>query len=185
LTHGLGVTRDLSEAVRWLKQSAEDGYYLAQHDLGVSYLQGKGVKRDEKAAFAWFMKSAEQGFADAQWAVADCYFDGKGVRRNYKKAVEWSLKASEQRFAQSYRTLGQCYARGLGVKKDAVEAYKWFILYEVEDSRWAKTARNELENRENMTPEQIAEAKRRAENFLRAVQPSDEAAKKVGPALER
>jgi uncharacterized protein len=46
---------------KYLKRSAEEGYVIAQHMLGVVYFQGKMVQKDDKLALAWFRESARNG----------------------------------------------------------------------------------------------------------------------------
>jgi hypothetical protein len=54
------------EAVRWYKISAENGYAVAQYNLGLMYQFGLGVKKNQKEAKKWFQKSADQGLPEAK-----------------------------------------------------------------------------------------------------------------------
>jgi TPR repeat protein len=54
------------EAVRWYRKSAEDGYAIAQYNLGLLYQYGWGVRKNRKKAEKWFQKSADQGLPEAQ-----------------------------------------------------------------------------------------------------------------------
>jgi hypothetical protein len=58
---GEGVEKDLTEAVKWYRKSAEQGNDYGQVMLGNCYFQGVGVKEDIEEAFRWFSKSAKQG----------------------------------------------------------------------------------------------------------------------------
>src|ERR1700687_4311917 len=40
---GVGVTQDLDQAVKWIRQSAEKGYAPAQRTLGFIYEKGEGM----------------------------------------------------------------------------------------------------------------------------------------------
>ena len=51
--YGLGVTKDLKEAVRWVRKAAEQGYVNGQVWLGVMYQHGEGVTRAYKEAVKW------------------------------------------------------------------------------------------------------------------------------------
>lgn len=64
--HGKGVPQDYGEAVKWYRQSAEQGNASAQHNLGVMYDNGKGVSRDYDEAVKWYTLAAEQGNAKAK-----------------------------------------------------------------------------------------------------------------------
>ena len=41
--------------------AAEQGYSMAQNNLGVCYRFGEWVKQDESEAVKWFRKAADQG----------------------------------------------------------------------------------------------------------------------------
>jgi hypothetical protein len=66
--------------------------------------------------------------------------------------------------------LGSCYAKGKGVPRDSIEAAKWFLLA-LEQTNGEMTLRAweaELSSlKKEMTGEQIAEAQRRADEFMR------------------
>jgi len=55
--NGRGVRQDDSQAVRWYRKAAEQGYASAQNNLGLMYVNGEGVPQ----AVKWFRKAAEQG----------------------------------------------------------------------------------------------------------------------------
>ncbi len=60
---GRGVPKDLSEAVRWYRKSAEQGYDKAQYNLAKMYEMGMGVPRNYAQALKWYHKAAAQGDA--------------------------------------------------------------------------------------------------------------------------
>ena len=66
---GREVAKNYSEAVKWCRKSAEQGYTDAQCLLGGMYLNGEGVKQDKTEAVKWFKKAAMQGYAPAQDAL--------------------------------------------------------------------------------------------------------------------
>lgn len=59
--------------LRWLRESARQGYPLAQTSLGVLYHAGDGVPQDWLAAYAWLARAAAQGNPDALATVADVW----------------------------------------------------------------------------------------------------------------
>lgn len=115
-----------TEAVKWYRKPADQGYAIAQYRLGLCYANGWGVGKDRVEAVKWWRKSAEQGYADAQLKMGICYYDGNGVANNYAEAVKWFRKAAEQGSIYAQFRLGWCYADGLGVVKDENEAVKWY-----------------------------------------------------------
>ena len=56
---GLGVERDLKQAVQWYRKAADQGYSSAQFHLGLMYAHGLGVEKDEKKAIEWYRKAAK------------------------------------------------------------------------------------------------------------------------------
>lgn len=50
---GKGVREDAAQGIAWLKEAAENGYYLAASELGQIYLSGRGVDVDEQEAIKW------------------------------------------------------------------------------------------------------------------------------------
>ena len=94
LTATTGVTVGSDEQlsvqrVAWLRRSAEQGYALAQCNLGASYAKGWGVEKDDAQAVAWYRRSAEQGNAKAQRNLGVMYKNGRGVPKDWKAAAHW------------------------------------------------------------------------------------------------
>ena len=95
------------------------------------------------------------------------YETGKGVPLDYKQAVSWYLKAAEQGDPLAQFDLGRIFESGQeGVAMDYVEAHKWWSLAAASGEDRAK--RNRILVERLMKPEQIAEAKKRAELWLKA-----------------
>ena len=63
--NGEGVAQDLNEAVKWWRRAAEQGYLLAQYNLGAAYYEGQGVPQDKVRALMWLFLSASTGDKDA------------------------------------------------------------------------------------------------------------------------
>src|SRR5947208_13955886 len=62
---GAGETQDDTEAAKWDRKAAEQGYALAHFNLPVMYDQGPGGASDQAEAPNWFRSAAEQGEAGA------------------------------------------------------------------------------------------------------------------------
>ena len=124
--NGRGTAENDAEAVKWFRQSAENGDLDAQCQIGIMYESGRGVERDFTEAVKWYRKSAEQGDADAQKCLGVMYANGRGVAKDDAKAAEWYLKSAAQGNAVAQFNLGVMYDNGRGVAKDEVEAFKWF-----------------------------------------------------------
>ncbi|MBI5821895.1 MAG: protein kinase [Verrucomicrobia bacterium] len=152
-----------TEAMEWYRKAVEQGDATGQLWLANCYSGWKGVPRDDAEAFKWLRKSADAGCVAAQQRLGFCYFNGKGVDEDRKESVKWYRKAAEQgeRFSQLH--LGSYYRYGEGVHKDHVQAHKWFSLAAAQGFDWVREYLDEIEK--EMTPEQIAEAKRLAREF--------------------
>jgi TPR repeat protein len=156
---GNGVPKDELEAVKWYRKSAEQGNAVGQAHLGAIYARGYGgVTQNYAEAFKWSRKAAEQGNADAQNMLGFAYASGKGVPQDYSEAAKWFRKAAEQGHAEAQAALGNY----VGHNKDYIQAYMWLSLAAAQDNEYAKSFDAV---KAYMTPEQIAEGQRRAQEW--------------------
>jgi hypothetical protein len=81
-----GVPENNIEAVRWFRLAAEQGYDLAQFNLGNMYRDGDGVPENDVEAVKWYRLAAEQGQVNAQNELGLLYSSGVGVPENDVKA---------------------------------------------------------------------------------------------------
>lgn len=58
---GVGVGKNLAEALRLFQESAAQGNAYGQMNLGLMYENGAGVKQDRAEALDWYSKAAAQG----------------------------------------------------------------------------------------------------------------------------
>ena len=138
---GLGVPKDLGQAVAWYRKAAEQGFAAAHSNLGVMYQNGWGVPKNFGQAVAWYRKAAEQGFAAAHSNLGVMYQNGSGVPKNFGQAVAWYRKAAEQGFAAAHSNLGVMYQNGWGVPKDFGQA---IALYRKAADQGIAAAQNNL-----------------------------------------
>jgi TPR repeat protein len=59
--HGLGVAKNNEQAATWLRRAADQGYAVAQNELGVMYAKGMGVPRNLSETVRWCALAAAQG----------------------------------------------------------------------------------------------------------------------------
>jgi len=152
---GIGINKNISEAMRLLKLSAGQGYLKSQIDLGAFYIRSGNYKEGIKL----YRLAAEQGSIDAQYMLGAIYYSGHIVERNYKEsmkwyklaaekgyiaaqlqigvlygngngkeAAKWYALAAEQGNAEAQRRLAILYHFGMGVKKDYIKAREWYML---------------------------------------------------------
>ena len=121
---GMGVEKNMEQAILWISRSAEQGYAPAQCQWGFMLYQGQRFA--EAAQF--YRKSADQGYGEGLYNLAVCYERGHGVRQDQELAANYYLKAAQKGVSQAMYNLAQFYLRGVGVKKDRQEAEKWLVL---------------------------------------------------------
>jgi uncharacterized protein len=110
--------KDYKEAFRLWKPLAEQGYVLAQYNLGLMYDNGNGLPQDYKEAVKWYRLSAEQGYVRGQLNLGRMYAKGQGVPQDIKEALRlWKLSA-EQGNAGSQYNLGVMYYTGQEIPQD-------------------------------------------------------------------
>ena len=59
---GHSIEPDITEAAKWYRKAANQGYAPVQFNLGNMYYYGQGVRQDYKEAVKWWKKSCEGGF---------------------------------------------------------------------------------------------------------------------------
>lgn len=104
---GNNVSKNLPEAARWLKKSAELGLDKAQALLGSMYYKGEGVSKDSHEAARLLKLAADQKNPIACFWLGRMHEKGFGtnfLHKVVKAGVDWQLGDSK------------------------IEAYKWFNL---------------------------------------------------------
>ena len=120
---------------------------------------------DYATAIREFRPLAEQGDAYAQFNVGLMYSEGEGVPQDYAKAAKWYSKAAGQEHAGAQVSLGRMYGEGLGVPQDYVRAYAWYDLAASRFSGFDRAVKYRNLVAAEMTPAQIAEAKKLAREW--------------------
>jgi localization factor PodJL len=123
---GMGVPRDLPEAVRWYGRAAAQGMALAQYRLGMLHERGWGTAPDPERARVWYGRAAEQGNVKAMHNLA--VLSVSGGRSDYATAAKWFAKAADLGLADSQFNLAALHQTGVGVPKDLRLAYQWLTL---------------------------------------------------------
>lgn len=73
---------------------AEQGYPLAECQIGYFYLEGIGCTQDSEKAFYWTQRAAHHGDRDAQYNLGCFCEDGIGIEKNSEKAKSWFKAAA-------------------------------------------------------------------------------------------
>ncbi|MBU6482236.1 MAG: sel1 repeat family protein [Nitrospirae bacterium] len=154
---------DYATTLKEWRPLAEQGDPTAQHHLGWLYAIGHGVPQDYQEAVRWFRKAAEQGDSDAQTNLGSLYLLGDRLPQDYTEAQKWLRAAADQGHPLAQTKLGIMYEDGEGVHQDRVRAHMWFSLAAAQGSELAGAFVTELTK--EMTPAQIAEAQRLAQEW--------------------
>jgi TPR repeat protein len=160
-----------------LISNADKGDPNSQFELGIRYFEGNSVTRDFNEAVKWWTKAAKQDNVPAQYNLGVMYWSGAGVRQDYNQAAKWYTKAAQQGYPSAQFNLGAMFALGEGVAKDNIEAYKWVLLAGLNGYN---SARMEKELTAQMTPAQIDEAQKQAQEFI-----AKKEKEKTAPALSK
>lgn len=75
---------------------AEQGYPLAECQVGYFYYDGLGVEKNLEKAVYWTRRAADHGDRDGQCNLAWFYEDAIGVERDLEQAIFWYRKAALQ-----------------------------------------------------------------------------------------
>ena len=112
---------------------------------------------------------AEAGDAEAQLSLGFMYLGAQ----DDAEAMRWYRRAADQGYARAQNILGVMYGNGEGVPQDYVEAHIWYNLAAAqssgEDRDRSVRGRDDVAGR--MTPDQIAEAQRRAREWTPTPEP--------------
>lgn len=161
---GLGVKKDCSEGVKWIRKAAEQGIIQAQYNHGVCHYKGQCIRQNFREAVKWFSKAAEQGHATAQYNLGYCYAHRYGIGLNYNEAAKWYRMAALQGIPEAQHNLGFCYVKGQGVPQSWTEAYVWFSLAAMNGLEEGKRSRDLAV--EQLLPQALRQANSQAEKLL-------------------
>ena len=85
----LSASGDYKTANYWFSAAADQGYAVAEYNLGVAYERGLGLAKDFHAAFHWIHESALQGHHDSIVELAYMYKLGGGTPIDDTAAYQW------------------------------------------------------------------------------------------------
>lgn len=98
-----------TEAVKYFKKAAENGYAEAQNRLAFRYCNGQGIEKNMQEAFKWYLKAAEQGHMQAMYNTGLCYHHGSGTAIDHQKAQEFLRKSAELGYDAAEEKLSMWY----------------------------------------------------------------------------
>ena len=135
--YGYGIEGDKEEGVKWLKKSAESGYWRSMDELANCYFNGIGVSQDKLKAIDLYKKVYELGSGRAANGIGRIYEN----QNNSEEAVKWYRKGFEKGDDWSGYNLAYCYYDGIGVPQDELKALELYKkVYELGGSASGETA---------------------------------------------
>jgi TPR repeat protein len=134
---------------------------MAQDMLSWMLLEGDLIPADLAEARRWALAAAENGVAAAMTRLGMLYHDAIGVARDPARAADWWRRGAERGDADAQAMLGAANYLGRGVALDRVAALVWLLRGQAGGSALAKPFLGPA--RAVLSPDEIAEAERRAE----------------------
>ncbi len=91
------MPEDVAEAVRLFRKSAEQGYALAQYNLGLMHSGRKGLPQDFIETYAWLTLAAEAGVEDAQKIIEimNAELDADDLAKGRARSAELSAMTTQ------------------------------------------------------------------------------------------
>ena len=125
-----GIEQSPTEAVKWFRKAAEQGYADAQLNLAGMCIDGSGTEQNDAEGMEWLQKAAKQGNDAAQYSLGEVYLAGNIVKKDIAEGVKWLREAGEHghdfnTLTFAWGHLAEMYRKGDGVQRDVVEAIKW------------------------------------------------------------
>lgn len=153
-------------ALELVRKSAEAGDAEAQYRLSRLYAEGRGVTKDKRLEVEWERRAAAQDHVEALgahgWRLVVTL---DGVKGDFWKGYSHLYRAGALGHVQSQRVLGMLYQKGSGVKKDLVMSLIWFDVGVMAGDARSRELREDVLG--EATPEQVAEAGRRAAAWMK------------------
>ena len=151
---GVIVQKNLDEALKYFKLSAEKNYAPAQYNLGLLYYNNKNLSEAAKyfnlaanngdsralvylgfmaysmknypTAALLYRQAAKANNPEGMNNLASLYVSGQGVPKNLSEAFALYSKAAELGLSAAMFNLGEAYNNGWGTVKDKAQSLDWY-----------------------------------------------------------
>lgn len=126
---GILIPQDQEVALRYFRQSAERGYFLADLKLSVAYAQGIGVEASPALAAEWLERAraaADLGPTDRMVSLGRALLDGQLGSDLTDEGLVWLRMASDRGSARAMVTLADSYLDGRAGVFDAERAFELY-----------------------------------------------------------
>ena len=119
--YGLGVEKDLLQAVAWYHKAAEQGVDIAQFKLGLCYASGTGVAKDEVAAYAyWNLAQVTNRDALKNLAILERDLSADQIATGKKLSLELQLRIAAKKSGITATSVGKPGSPALVLSAGAV-----------------------------------------------------------------
>ena len=115
-----------SDAVRWIRQAAEQGEPTGMNFLGFLHHAGEGVTKDLAEANRWFHRAAAMGLPAAISNIGWAFRRGDLSEPDLEEARRWFERGARMKHPPSIRFLAELHRDGVGVARDPHEALRLF-----------------------------------------------------------
>ncbi|MBA6303472.1 PEGA domain-containing protein, partial [Colwellia sp. MB02u-14] len=99
----------IHDGINWLRQSANQGYMKAQHQLANEYFGGENIVLDDEQALKYHLMAAHQNNLGSQFQLGRIFFHGWGQDKDLEKAIKWLLMAANGGYVEAFGYLGHIY----------------------------------------------------------------------------
>ena len=137
--NGVGVKKDLNEAIGWFIIASDNGHMLAKYALGLSYYHGNGLIKNYQKAMNLFLDASYKGHPASQINVGNMYYYGQSVGKNYPKAHMWWSIAKEKGVEAAFNNLEMIETKQTIFVQDLKQYYHNTLVFgkDIRDMNWA------------------------------------------------
>ena len=114
-----------SEAVKWLVESAQQGYTVAQYRLGKLFLSGEDVPKNPMYALRWLEEAIAQGNSYVEYLLGRTLLRGEDLEKDLTRAEELLRASADKGNRYAAYTLGKAYLDGTEYQQNIPEALKY------------------------------------------------------------
>jgi TPR repeat protein len=128
LETGQGVSIDLTEAVKYYKLAADQGYAAAQNNYGYCLQQGKGISINLTEAVHYFKLAADRGDIVAQYNLGMTLRDHSTTPMDLTRAADFLEQAADQGYPNAQFAFAVLLWDGRGIAQNSIRAVRYFRL---------------------------------------------------------
>ena len=111
--------------IKTLKAAADDGYPIAQNDLGQLYYIGDIVPADPKLAIKYLTVAAENAEINAQLTLGRIYSNSDFVSADFTKSLYYNTLAAEAGEPKGYFNVAGLFLDGQGIDQNLEKGVEW------------------------------------------------------------